>query len=159
MTIQTYVVILVLRKVYVLKISGKIPLCPDLAHFRFEFGRYQGCILEVGCCPANLGPFGLTQPCPEGHKGQNCTARFFKKVQNLKILTNKVIFLHLYDLFLMAFRVSMPCSNCTAFWNLVKKPTVSDALQVSRMRYSFVYHDRIFSTKRKKDRISQIYPA
>ena len=141
MTIQTYVVILGLRKVYVLKISGSIPSCPDLTNFRFEFGRYQGCILGVGCCPnihANWGPFGLTQPCPEGRKGQNCRAQFFKKVQNLKILTNKVIFLHLYDLFIMAFRITMWCSKYTAFWNIAKKPTVSDALQVSRMRYTIV---------------------
>ena len=72
---QTYVMILGLRNFYVLKISGKISLCPDLNHFRFEFGRFQGRVLEVGCCPnrhINLRPWGLTQPSGQHMQGQNC---------------------------------------------------------------------------------------
>ena len=48
------------------------------------------------------------------------TVRFFKNRQNLKILTNKLIFLHLYDLFPMASYTSTTSINRAALRNLAE---------------------------------------
>ena len=61
-------------------------------------------------------------------QSQNCIARFFKNRQNLKILTNKLNFLHLCDLFPMAFYITLSSFNRAALRNLAKN-------RLSRMRY------------------------
>ena len=100
-------------------------------YFPLEYEAHQCLKLKPGkyrrnCkCRSNMRPHTALYIRPQR---PNCILRFFKNRQNLKISTNKLIFLHLYDLFPMAFYTSMSSFNRAALRNLAKN-------RLSRMRY------------------------